>query len=166
MVCTAGAHLFAISEFTTDIRHIEGKSNLVADCLSQVQVATVHLGMDYVEMAAHQLADSGVQALRMTGSSLQLEDVAFHGANLLCDVSMGKPRPLVLAVWRRRVFDAVHSLSHPGAKASVKLVSAKFVWPGLRKDVRAWASTCMACQHAEASRESTFVAFSCAGEAF
>lgn len=32
-----------------------------------------------------------------------------------------------------RVFDSVHSLSHPSVRTSVKLVSARFVWPGLRK---------------------------------
>ncbi|KAK7877067.1 hypothetical protein WMY93_032222 [Mugilogobius chulae] len=30
-------HLSAISEFTTDIQHVAGKSNLVADCLSRAQ---------------------------------------------------------------------------------------------------------------------------------
>ena len=37
-------------------------------------------------------------------------------------------------------------------KASAKLVGAKFVWPGLRKDVRAWAAVCVACQHAKVTR--------------
>ena len=147
-------HLSAVSEFTTDVRHVAGKNNLVADCLSRASISTVQLGLDYNEMAADQLMDSELQALRTGESSLELQDVTFHhsGTPLLCDVSMGKPRPLVPAGWRRRVFDAVHSLSHPGVKASVKLVGARFVWPGLRKDVKVWASTCMACQRAKVQR--------------
>ncbi|CAL1568882.1 unnamed protein product [Knipowitschia caucasica] len=147
-------HLFAISEFTCDIRHVAGKDNAVADCLSRAQVSTVHLGIHYAEMAVDQLADSGVQELRTTDSSLRLEDVVFQdsGATLLCDMSMSRPRPLVPAVWRARIFEAVHSLSHPGVKATVKLVSAKFVWPGLKKDVKTWASTCVACQRAKVQR--------------
>lgn len=47
------------------------------------------------------------------------------------------------------MFNAIHSLSHPGVKASVKLVGAKFVWPGLRKDVRGWAAACVPCQRAK-----------------
>ena len=59
---------------------------------------------------------------------------------------------MVPSGWRRRVFDTIHALSHPGVKASVKLVGAKFVWPGLRKDVKGWAASCMACQRAKVHR--------------
>ncbi|XP_008301624.1 uncharacterized protein LOC103373504, partial [Stegastes partitus] len=105
-------------------------------------------------MAADQLKDLEVQALRTAETSLQLKDVPFHdcGATLLCDISMDKLRPLVPAAWRRHVFDAIHSLSHPGVKASVRLVGSNFVWPGLRKEVKVWASTCMACQRAKVQR--------------
>lgn len=146
--------LSAISEFTTDIQHVAGKDNRVADCLSRVQVGSVHLGVDYTAMAADQLTDPGILEFRTAESGLRLEDVTFHdsGATLLCDVSTGRPRPMVPASWRRRVFDAVHSLSHPGVRASVKLVGAKFVWPGLRKDVRQWAASCVACQRAKVQR--------------
>ena len=41
-------HLSAISEFTTDIRHVSGKNNTVADCLCRATTAnTVSLGIDY-----------------------------------------------------------------------------------------------------------------------
>lgn len=146
--------LSAISEFTTDIQHVAGKDNRVADCLSRVHVSSVHLGVDYAAMAAAQVLDQDVQAYRTAVSGLRLEDVTFQdcGASLLCDVSTGQPRPMVPRDWRRRVFEAVHSLSHPGVKASVKLVGAKFVWPGLRKDVKGWASSCVACQRAKVHR--------------
>ncbi|KAJ8401807.1 hypothetical protein AAFF_G00377780 [Aldrovandia affinis] len=51
-----------------------------------------------------------------------------------------------------RVFDSVHSLSHPGQKASQRLVSSKYVWHGLKKDVREWAAGCMECQRAKIHR--------------
>ncbi|XP_059417312.1 uncharacterized protein LOC132152576 [Carassius carassius] len=87
-------------------------------------------------------------------TALLMEDVMFGAANatLLCDVSTGQPRPMVPAAWRHKVFDAIHGLSHPGVKASTKLVGAKFVWPGLRRDVRAWAAACVACQRAKVTR--------------
>ena len=71
---------------------------------------------------------------------------------LLCDVSTGQPRPVVPEVWCRCVFDAIHGLSHPGGKASRKLVAAKFVWHGLKKDVRDWAAACMECQRSKVHR--------------
>jgi len=71
------------------------------------------------------------------------------GVTLLCDVSTGLPRPVVPASWRRSIFEAVHGLSHPGGKPSVRMVAAKFVWRGLKKDVRTWAGECVACQRAK-----------------
>ncbi|XP_075328775.1 tripartite motif-containing protein 16-like [Odontesthes bonariensis] len=136
-----------ISEFTTDIAHLSGKHNQVADCLSRAVAGAVHLGLDYGSMATEQATDPDVQACRSSATGLQLQDVAFDdaGTTLLCDISMGSPRPVVPAKWRRPVFDAIHSLSHPGTKASQRLVAAKFVWHGLKKDVRDWANTCVEC---------------------
>ena len=127
-----------------------GKSNLVADCLSRA----VQLGVDYTRMAADQVTDPSVQALKGADVGLRLEDVVFSnaGATLLCSVSTGLPCPVVPTSWRRSVFEAVHNLSHPGGKPSVRMVAAKFVWRGLKKDVRAWAGTCVACQRAKVHR--------------
>ncbi|XP_061566754.1 uncharacterized protein LOC133420887 [Cololabis saira] len=144
-------HLASISEFTTDIRHVAGKTNLVADCLSRALVCPVNLGVDFSAMAADQADDQDIATLRSAGTGLRLENLAVEvgGPALLCDISTGRPRPVVPVSWRRRVFDSVHSLSHPGIRASVKLVGAKFVWPGLRREVKEWAAACVACQRAK-----------------
>ena len=143
-----------ISEYTTDIQHVSGKSNVVADCLSRPTIATVQLGLDYTAMAAEQATDSDVQALMDPGADLRLAEVPVgdSGCKLWCDLSLGHPRPLVPAGWRRAVFDAVHGLSHPGRKPSVRLVAQKFVWRGLKKDVLAWAGSCVPCQRAKVHR--------------
>ncbi|KAJ8409955.1 hypothetical protein AAFF_G00209960 [Aldrovandia affinis] len=90
-------------------------------------------------MATDQASDPTVQTLKTMDTGLRLEEVAFGdtGATLLCDISTGQPRPVVPVSWRGPVFEAVHGLSHPGRKPSVRLVAAKFVWHGLRKDVKA-----------------------------
>ena len=144
-------HLAAISEYTTDIRHVAGKCNPVADCLSRVLVCPVHLGVDFSAMAADQPSDPDILALKSAGTGLRLEDAVLQegGPTLLCDVSTGRPRPLVPVAWRRRVFESIHSLSHPGVRASVKLVGSKFVWSGLRRDVKGWAAACVSCQRAK-----------------
>lgn len=143
-----------ISEYTTDIRHISGKSNVVADCLSRACVATVHLGLDYSRMAAEQSSDLDTRSLRESDTGLRLEKVPVGatGVMLWCDVSTGQARPLVPPGWRRAVFDNIHGLSHPGRKASVRLVAQKFVWRGLKKDVRDWVDLCVACQRAKIHR--------------
>ena len=161
----------AISEFTTDIQHVSGKSNIVADTLSRIPgeaddsleveeepsgfyttlIHAIQQGLDFKVMASDQECDPDVQAYRTAITGLQVEDVPFEdGAfTLLCDVSTSSPRPIVPANWRRSVFDIIHTLSHPGARTTKKLVSAKFVWHGLNKQVTEWARTCVSCQKAK-----------------
>ena len=147
-------HLAYISEFTTDLQHVSGKDNCAADCLSRVAASAVSLDLDYAAMARDQASDPTVQQLRASPSGLTLAEgaVGDRRVKLLCDVSLASPRPVVPAAWRHRVFQTAHSLSHPGAKASVRLVAGKFVWRGLKKDVRDWARTCVDCQRAKVHR--------------
>ena len=143
-------HLSYISEFTTDIQHVHGKDNSVADALSRTTatVVDVHLGIDYLAMAEVQKQDVEVQDYRTGSTSLRLEDVTFRpqGVTLLCDMSTGQPRPIIPASWRRQVFDVVHSLSLPSLRATRKLIAAKFVWKGLKKQAGEWARQCIAGQ--------------------
>ena len=141
-------HLAYISEYSTDIRHISGKSNVVADCLSRTAITEVSLGTDFCEMARAQVASEEIQSYRTNQHGLRVEDVPIDGtdASLLCDVSTGTPRPIVPGEYRRLVFNAIHGLSHPGRRATKKLVSQKFVWRGLKKDLTKWTAECQACQ--------------------
>ena len=150
-------HLSYISEFTTCIRHVSGKSNVAADALSRARIDAVYAlspGVDYRALAAEQQTDPEMTAYRTALSGLVLEDIPIGPGNstLLCDVSLGHPRPIVPAAWRRRVFDVVHSLSHPSIRATRTLVADKFVWHGLRKDVGRWAKVCVQCQTSKVQR--------------
>ena len=67
----------AISEFTTDIRHIVGKKNCVANALSRASVSSIQceLGnLDYIAMAADQ-QHLDIQAYRTAISNLQLKNI-------------------------------------------------------------------------------------------
>ncbi|GFN78116.1 Pol polyprotein [Plakobranchus ocellatus] len=55
-------HLAFISEYSTDIRHVSGKSNVVADCLSRSFLSNVTLGIDYEAMAKAQEKDRDIKA--------------------------------------------------------------------------------------------------------
>ncbi len=144
-------HLAYISEFTTDIRHIHGKDNHVADALSRATFNTLHQGVDYAAMATSQQGDPDVQAYRTAITGLRLEDVPFgpNGTTLLCDTSTGQLRPIVPASWRREVFDLVHGLSHPSTR---QIMAEKFIWHGLRKQVGLWAKACIPCQTSKVQR--------------
>lgn len=56
--------LAAISEFTTNIQHVAGKSNLDTDCLSRALASPIYVGDDYATMAAEQCTDPDVLADR------------------------------------------------------------------------------------------------------
>ena len=60
-------------------------------------------------------------------------------SSLLCDSSQGNILP---ESFRREIFNLIHNLSHPGARSTCKLVSARFVWNRLNRDVRRWTLTC------------------------
>ena len=81
-----------------------------------------------------------------------MRKVDLGGATLVVDVSNGPPRPFVPYSWRRRVFDAVHGLGHPGVERTRQTMAANFVWPSIREDVSRWARECVACQRAKVTR--------------
>ena len=53
--------------------------------------------------------------------------------------STDAPHLLVPTTLCRVVFDILHSLAHPGIAATVKLISARFFWPNMRRGITAWA---------------------------
>jgi cleavage and polyadenylation specificity factor subunit 1 len=124
-------YLDFIAQFSTDIRHIYGQDNVVADALSRVESVTAPPSDD--ALVASQDDDNELRTLLASSTALRLERQQIPGTtvSIYCDTSAGKPR--------LQVFEAVHDLSHPGTKAAAKLVAQRFVWPGMQKDYRAWA---------------------------
>lgn len=90
----------------------------------------------------------------MKHSSLQLESIRIPDTELsiICDTSTGKPRPYITPSFRRTYFTKLHNLSHPGARASARLLSDRFVWPSMNKDCRNGARECEACQRSKILR--------------
>lgn len=126
-------HLDFIAQFTTDIRHISGKDNVVADTLSRIEELGEPVSLE--SLAESQPFDPELEALLSEeGLSLKLEkrEVPECRLPLYCDVSLSTIRPYVPKIHRRQVFASLHSLSHPDANASAKLVAERFVWPGIR----------------------------------
>ena len=157
-------HLAFIAEYTTDIRHIHGRDNAVADALSRVELISDPVCMsahrpdlNLLGMAKAQHGDSDVQAYRTAITRLVLADLPIPGTSttLLCDTSTGVARPIVPLAWRRVVFDTIHGLAHPGIRTSRKLVAARFVWHGMNKQVGIWAKTCVPCQRSKVHRHVT-----------
>ena len=85
-------------------------------------------------------------------TSLQIQEVVWNGVTMLCDTSTGTLRPFVPPAFRQAVFDHLHGLSHPGTRPSIKLISSRFVWPGIYQVIRGWCRTCHPCQAAKVAR--------------
>ncbi|GFO45268.1 Pol polyprotein [Plakobranchus ocellatus] len=95
----------------------------------------VSLGINYTAMAAAQTSSVDVQAYNTVLSNLQITSTKLNdqGSKLLCNISTCPARPIVPPDFRHPISEAVHNLSYPWVKATVKLVSEKFVWHGLRQ---------------------------------
>ena len=92
-------------------------------------------------MAIAQQQHDEMKAYRTAITGLVLEDVKFRPTNttLLCNVSSGQPRPIVPSSWCRKVLEAVHNLSHSSIRVTRTLITRKFMWHGINKQVGAWA---------------------------
>lgn len=148
-------HLDYIGQFSTDIQHISGKDNIVADALSRInEVSTISFSssIDYDLIAQHQETDNELKQLLTKETGLKLMKICFQKVAIMCDVSTGTPRPFIPLSLRKEVFEQVHKLSHPGAKATTKLVKKKFVWPSLNKDIQVFCKSCIPCQRTKVSR--------------
>lgn len=100
----------------------------MADFPLRVLVYPVHLGVDFSAISADQPRDYEILALKTTGIGLKFEDAVVQndGPMLLCDISMGRTRPIMPVTWHHRVFGVDHSLLHL-VQVSMKLVGSKFV---------------------------------------
>ena len=150
-------HLDYISQFTTDIQHISGHNNPVADALSRIELNAITSQppvIDFTQLAAAQKEDSQLQQLTQDNSSLSLKSMPAPTTDvmLLCDVSTGTPHPYVPYKFRKTIFNSLHSLSHPGIRATQKLITTRYVWPNINSDVRKWARSCLQCQRSKVHR--------------
>ncbi|XP_035897353.1 uncharacterized protein K02A2.6-like [Anopheles stephensi] len=133
--------LDVIGQITTDIRHIVGKDNIVADLLSRINAVKSVPSLDYEALAESQKDDHELQNI-VEGSTKQL----------LCDCTGDRIRPFITERFRQAALQATHNLSHPGTRATAKLMTERFVWPIIRKDSIAFARSCLQCQRSKMTR--------------
>ena len=109
--------------------------------------------VDLREIALAQADDPELPRLR-ANTSLRLESIPFlsEGISIICDVSTGTQRPYVPQSFRRAIFDTLHSMSHPGIRATQRLVTSRYVWPSINADVRKWARACLQWQRSKVHR--------------
>ena len=121
--------------------------------LGNVINAVGQLGLNLEEMARDQPLDPDYIRLAANArTGLQFKSVDLGNNKLIVDISNGPARPFVPFSWRRRVFEVIHNLGHPGIERTRQSVAAKFVWPSMREDTTKWARECLTCQRSKVSR--------------
>lgn len=125
---TQQRRLSYISEYCTDIRHVSGEANKVADMLSRINTITTTEAIDYDRMAELQKTDPELQKFLEnppTNTTVKLKRLKSPLAStpIYCDISTEAIRPFVPHEFRRKIMEKLHSVSHPGVRASTRLVS-------------------------------------------
>ncbi|GFU73901.1 hypothetical protein TNCV_555291 [Trichonephila clavipes] len=85
-------------------------------------------------------------------SRIEIDEISPTDVTLYCDMSQKQPRPFVPKSMRQLIFKALHFFSHPGISASIDLIAKRFVWPGMRKDIKIMVRSCVKCQRAKVTR--------------
>ena len=123
------------------------------DELQQVVNSIDHFSIDLEDMARQQALDPEFRQLRQEArTGLSFRKIKIGSTFLYVDVSNGPARPFVPFSYRRRLFNIIHGLGHPGVDSTRKAITDKFVWPNIRQDVSKWARECLPCQQAKVQR--------------
>ena len=121
--------------------------------LQLVVNAVDHFDIDLEDLARQQALDPDFRTMsREARTGLNFRKIPLGDSFIFVDVSNGPARPFVPLSYRKRIFDIIHGLGHPGVERTRQSVAAKFVWPGMKHDVSRWARECVPCQQAKIQR--------------
>lgn len=107
--------------------------------MSRIEIEAVE-PFSYDILAQQLQQDDELQQLLKdkSNSSLQIKKInEFQGNNPIhCDISQSTIRPFITRTLRKEIFNKIHNIAHPGANATIDLITKRFVWPGMKKDIR------------------------------
>ncbi|GFX30146.1 retrovirus-related Pol polyprotein from transposon opus [Trichonephila clavipes] len=108
--------------------------------------------INFDAIAEEQTRDEELQQLLQNNSLIFKPSTLPSGKKLRCDISTPKIRPYIPQKFTFQMFQLIHGLAHPGIKSTVKLMTEKYVWSDIKKQVREWAKACIRCQKRKVSR--------------
>ena len=139
-------HITFLSEFNFNISHLSGKNNVVADFFSRPDlsaISRISLFSD-TPLKDYKLDDHDLVFFKNNYTIIE---------NSYYDTSIpGCPRPILPLELRRKAFNSIHNIHHPGAHSTFNLMHTRFIWPSMRKDVRIWCQECVPCQQQKITR--------------
>ncbi|GBN33744.1 Transposon Ty3-G Gag-Pol polyprotein [Araneus ventricosus] len=143
-----------ISQFTTDIRYVPGKENVVADSLSRVCEIQFSSLADLKLWESSQNSDPELKGIlegkiKISGDLVKVQ-MPDSEISLYCNVNSESNRFYVPGELRRKIFDNLHNMSHPGIRATKALIASRYCWPNQNKDITNWCRACIPCQKSKA----------------
>lgn len=146
-------YLEYIGQFTSDIRHIAGKNNEVADALSRIDEILCPSPIEYSSLSKQQNEDEELQKL-LKNEKYEFKTIIMPGTStpIICETSTGIVRPYLPPEFRKPAFQALHNLSHPGVRGTRKIVTKRYFWPSMNVDIPTWSRTCIPCQRSKIHR--------------
>lgn len=161
-----------ICQFSTSFQHIAGKQNITADALSrsdedtektdlsikepnQNEGETLHIGAIFQhimeqEIIEAQQNDPELYAILQKANKISISLEKKNG--IYCENDGKSWKPFVPLSLRRRIFNEVHSTSHPGGRSSLMQIRSRFIWPSMNKDIKKWSRECISCQKCKVAR--------------
>lgn len=153
-------HIDFIGQFTTDIRHIAGIDNPVADFLSRIDAIQLDQPINYEEIAKAQEADEELPTLISSGNDshafiIKRFAIPESQSSIFCDASNDRIRPFIPRQFRGLILAKVHCLSHPGVRATNRLLRKRYFWPNMNKDCQKFVRECIPCQRSKVGRHNS-----------
>lgn len=146
-------HLDFIAQFATNIQHISGKDNVVADAMSRLNTIEFTSIISAEELTQAQRSDNELKHLKTSNSPrISFCDIKYGKFDICCENSTKSLRPYVPQSLRKEIFEALHGLSHPSIRSTCKLIRHRYFWPSMNRDCRTWTQTCLRCQKSKIVR--------------
>lgn len=153
-------HLSFIGQFSTDIRHVSGEDNIIADMLSRIAsvTSTPQIIIDDSELQREQESDDELKELlknRNHNSVLKRITMPGTDVSVWCDFSMtnARGRPFIPKPIRPKIILAIHNIAHTDIKATHEAIRHRFIRPKFtHKEIAQYVRTCVPCQQSKVNR--------------
>lgn len=146
-------HLNFISQFCSDIQHVKGDDNAAADALSRINEISTPSPIDFDELAKQQQTDEELKNL-LSAKHLKFKKIILPNITepIYCELSKQFARPYLTRQFRVPAFKAIHDMSHPGRRATQRLVADRYFWTNMNREVNTWTKQCIQCQKSKIQR--------------
>jgi len=135
-----------LSQFDMQISFIRGSENIVADCLSRIQISSLDLDPFF---SHDTLRNNPPNEKDLSHFSTR----PFERNGIFYDLSYpGCPRPVLADDLRFSAFKNIHNVTHSGVASTYNLLRTKVIWPFMRRDVKLWTKNCFSCQSNKINR--------------